>query len=414
MKRIILTTFTVAAMLGTAISQPGTPMLGDEEYNLEYDMGKVEEVAGEVTNIDTLTPEEGGTFGKRLWIMTKFGPEVVSLGPSSYMPSVGIRIRPHDMVWVTGARVTKPDDAGDVILARQVRTATRTWTLRDERGHPFWRDVRSSSERAAGRGMEWKSGMGMERPGMGMDRMYSGKYDATNVMTFEGKVTRIQMVPAMHGFPAGTHVYIDTVGEQDVAIHFGPEWAMYNQNVTIKAGDDVKVTGAVYGPEDMRMVVPSSITVDEATINLRDSTGKWMKGTPPPTGGVVPLTMEERMRMDAGWKSDSAYYRAFDADKLGEWNGKVDRIETFDLRGSRMPGTLAMVTVGDETFPVHLGPAEFVKKQPYRLQPGDTIMIKGSRVTWDGRPVIIATEIHRGTTAWIFRDATGAPVWIGR
>jgi DNA/RNA endonuclease YhcR with UshA esterase domain len=67
-----------------------------------------------------------------------------------------------------------------------------------------------------------------------------------------------------------------------------------------------------------------------------------------------------------------------------------------------------------ETIAVHLGPDWFMKKQSPQIETGDAIEVTGSRVTFDGKPAIIAAEIKKGNKVIKLRDQNGVPLWSGR
>jgi hypothetical protein len=48
-----------------------------------------------------------------------------------------------------------------------------------------------------------------------------------------------------------------------------------------------------------------------------------------------------------------------------------------------------------------------------KLEKGDKIEVKGSRITFEGKPVIIAAEIKKGDSVLVLRDSTGVPAWAG-
>ena len=45
--------------------------------------------------------------------------------------------------------------------------------------------------------------------------------------------------------------------------------------------------------------------------------------------------------------------------------------------------------------------------------PKDSVEIKGSRVTFEGKPAIIAAEVKKGGETLTLRDDAGLPVWSG-
>jgi hypothetical protein len=44
---------------------------------------------------------------------------------------------------------------------------------------------------------------------------------------------------------------------------------------------------------------------------------------------------------------------------------------------------------------VHLGPSWYLENQDVKIEPKDKVEVKGSRITFGGKPAIIATEIKR-------------------
>jgi hypothetical protein len=76
-------------------------------------------------------------------------------------------------------------------------------------------------------------------------------------------------------------------------------------------------------------------------------------------------------------------------------------------------GLHAVVKTDKETIPVHLGPAWYLENQDVTIAPKDKIAVKGSRITFEGKPVMIAAELKKGDDVLVLRDAGGFPVWSG-
>jgi hypothetical protein len=66
-----------------------------------------------------------------------------------------------------------------------------------------------------------------------------------------------------------------------------------------------------------------------------------------------------------------------------------------------------------ETIAIHLGPEWYIERQDVKLEKGDRIEVKGSRITFEGKPVIIAAEIKKGDSVLVLRDSVGVPAWAG-
>lgn len=88
----------------------------------------------------------------------------------------------------------------------------------------------------------------------------------------------------------------------------------------------------------------------------------------------------------------------------------VDRITPMKGMGT---GIHIQLKTDKETISVHLGPAWYIERLDARIEKGDRVEIKGSRVTVDGKPAIIAAEVKKGDELLKLRDDSGIPVWAG-
>jgi hypothetical protein len=76
-------------------------------------------------------------------------------------------------------------------------------------------------------------------------------------------------------------------------------------------------------------------------------------------------------------------------------------------------GIHLMVKTDKETISVHVGPGWYIENQDTKIEPKDKIEVKGSRIIYEDKPVIIATEIKKGGDILTLRNAKGFPVWSG-
>lgn len=101
--------------------------------------------------------------------------------------------------------------------------------------------------------------------------------------------------------------------------------------------------------------------------------------------------------------------------------GEVVSVERVAPAGRKMGammrrtryGIHTAVKTGKETIPVHLGPAWYIENQAVKLAPGDKVQVKGSRITYAGKPALVAAQVRRGSEVLTLRDATGFPAWVG-
>lgn len=92
---------------------------------------------------------------------------------------------------------------------------------------------------------------------------------------------------------------------------------------------------------------------------------------------------------------------------------QVDRIQPPEARGPWGGIHLSLKQDGTEPLEVHLGPSWFLDNQESKLAVGDVVTILGSRVTLDGKPVLIARTVTRGDETLVLRDERGFPMWAG-
>ena len=94
-------------------------------------------------------------------------------------------------------------------------------------------------------------------------------------------------------------------------------------------------------------------------------------------------------------------------------NGVVISIGRLSSMKETSHGVHAVVNTDRETISVHLGPARFIENQERTIAIGDRVEVKGSRITFQGKPAIIAAEITKDGQTLTLRDASGMPVWRG-
>jgi hypothetical protein len=112
-----------------------------------------------------------------------------------------------------------------------------------------------------------------------------------------------------------------------------------------------------------------------------------------------------------GWRRGGQGARLFDPATVTTVEGEILEIQRIP-RGRRGEG-IHLTLAGNEKLAVHVGPSFFVDQQALKLAKGDQIAVKGSRITPDGEPTVIAQEITRDTETMVLRDASGFPVWAG-
>lgn len=114
-----------------------------------------------------------------------------------------------------------------------------------------------------------------------------------------------------------------------------------------------------------------------------------------------------------GWGAGSSYGRMYNPQTVETISGEVISIDKIKPARGMSYGVHAIVKTEKETISVHLGPAWYIENQDVKIVPENKIEVKGSRITFDGKPAIIASEIKKGDEVILLRDANGFPAWSG-
>ncbi len=120
-----------------------------------------------------------------------------------------------------------------------------------------------------------------------------------------------------------------------------------------------------------------------------------------------------KWRGSGGWGQGSQYGRMYDPKTVETITGTVEKVDKIIPSRGMSYGVHVTVKTDKETIDVHLGPGWYIENQDVKIMPGDKIDVKGSRVTYQGKPVIIAAEIKKGDEVLQLRDESGYPSWAG-
>ncbi|MGQ9859488.1 MAG: hypothetical protein ACUVS3_12490 [Thermodesulfobacteriota bacterium] len=109
--------------------------------------------------------------------------------------------------------------------------------------------------------------------------------------------------------------------------------------------------------------------------------------------------------------ADTAYGKLFDPKTVENLKGKVLSVERFTPLRQMGYGLLVVLETSAETINVHVGPGWFVAEQDFELSAGDEITVRGSRITFQDVPAVIAVEVRKGQRILKLRQDNGLPVW---
>ena len=134
----------------------------------------------------------------------------------------------------------------------------------------------------------------------------------------------------------------------------------------------------------------------------------WVAGFAFPSPSLAQQSMGNMGNM-GGMRG--SYSRLYDPHTVVTVTGEVVSVEKVAYRSGRSYGIHLLLKTADEEIPVHLGPSWFMARHGMKIAPHDTIEVTGSRVTYGGKPAIIAAEVTRGSEKLVLRDSNGYPKW---
>jgi len=113
-----------------------------------------------------------------------------------------------------------------------------------------------------------------------------------------------------------------------------------------------------------------------------------------------------------GMGSAVGYGRTYNPQTVETVSGQVVSVDK--MGSASYQGVHLTIKTDKETIPVHLGPSWYLDQQKMTFSPKNTVEITGSRVTFDGKPAIIAAEVKKGGQSLKLRESNGIPMWAGQ
>jgi DNA helicase TIP49 (TBP-interacting protein) len=129
---------------------------------------------------------------------------------------------------------------------------------------------------------------------------------------------------------------------------------------------------------------------------------------------TLPLIFLVVSSMAAAQPGMGKYQQLYTQDKLQTVTGTVQSVDLVTPPGVIAQAVTLTLKTATETIPVQLGPESFVQRLETRIEKGDMIEVTGSRISVDGKVLMLAARIKKDTHTLLIRDNTGVPVWAGK
>ena len=125
------------------------------------------------------------------------------------------------------------------------------------------------------------------------------------------------------------------------------------------------------------------------------------------------LALAQGRGRGSGWGPGSSYGRMYDPKTVSTVTGEVLSVDRITPMKGMCGGVHLTVKTDSEALSVHLGPAWYIENQDAQIKPKDKVTVTGSRITFEGKPAVIAEEIAKGNDVLKLRDSNGVPYWAG-
>ena len=104
---------------------------------------------------------------------------------------------------------------------------------------------------------------------------------------------------------------------------------------------------------------------------------------------------EMKWQGSGNWGPGTQYGRLYNPQAMETLSGEVASVDTITPIKGMSSGVHVVVKADKETISVHLGPAWYIQRQDMKIAPGDKVEITGSRITFEGKPALIAAEVKK-------------------
>jgi hypothetical protein len=118
-------------------------------------------------------------------------------------------------------------------------------------------------------------------------------------------------------------------------------------------------------------------------------------------------------RGSGGWGMNSSYQRMYNPATVETVSGTVESVDKIAPMKGMYSGIHLVLKTDKEILSVHLGPEWYMERLDTKIEKGDKIEVKGSRVSFAGKPAVIAAEVKKGDSVLVLRDSAGIPAWAG-
>ncbi|MHC4270155.1 MAG: carboxypeptidase regulatory-like domain-containing protein [Planctomycetota bacterium] len=129
------------------------------------------------------------------------------------------------------------------------------------------------------------------------------------------------------------------------------------------------------------------------------------------------FTVDSFAQRGRGWRggcgNGNPCCRTYNSETEETISGEVVSVDKIVRGKEGFYGIHLTVKADEETVTVHLGPGWYIENQDMKIEAKDKVEITGSKVFYEGKPVITAYEVKKGDDVLVLRNEDGFPAWRG-
>ncbi|MBM4166156.1 MAG: hypothetical protein FJ218_04450 [Ignavibacteria bacterium] len=114
-----------------------------------------------------------------------------------------------------------------------------------------------------------------------------------------------------------------------------------------------------------------------------------------------------------GWGILDDFHHLFDRNTVRNFSGVVTKIKYQSPLKGMSSGILVNVKNDNEELNVWLGPAWYLDHQDEKVTVKEKLEFRGSKIMLNEQPVMLASEVHKGSATLYLHDEHGYPTWCG-
>lgn len=376
MKKLIIAVALAALLL------PSLALAQVCNFDMRFDPQSVTAITGTVLTTIDYNPGNPAAGPRAVAVQSQNQIYTVFLGPGWFINQIGLNLNPGDRITVTGS--LRSLVGRTYIVASTVRTPIASYSIRTQAGLPLWS----------------RGGTVIPPVGGGPVTGPFVPFNPNRMVIEQGRIIRIEQArTAESTSPLVVAVLQPTdTSAREVRVLLGPANVLSQSGFRISRGQQLWVRGSSVEINGRPYVVATSIAQGSVRTDLRNMTGipVWI-GYVPPAGtgpGVTPDV-------------------PFNPAQMVTVTGEIRSISylTNPLGGS----PLVMVNVGivgtTSSVRVLLGPQDLMQQSGFQFRSGNLIWVRGSAVTINNQPTVVATQVVQDNRTLNLRSSAGIPLW---